>query len=181
MLTSKILSSQFSNNEQLCPLVLVIQKFLGKLQYIVVISTSQALITGNNQKSHFFLMVQFFLFFLLEIHMADIRQMTQQTCHHRLKGVEIRLRIFQILLSLSHLGRGDHVHGIGDFSRILDTFDPVLDLSQSCHTTSPPDSYIPLLHLQSCPDSYDRERSRYKSLRYRPMVSPSLLLSVLMR
>ena len=60
--------------------------------------------------------------------------------------VAVRLRIFQILLSLSHLGRGDHVHGIGDFSRILDTFDPVLDLSQSCHTTSPPDSCIPLLH-----------------------------------
>ena len=146
MLTNKILSTKFSNHIKFCPLILIIQKFLSKLQHVVVISTGKSFITGNNQKSHFFLMVQFFLFFLLEIHMADIRQMTQQTCHHRLKGVEIRLRIFQILLSLSHLGRGDHVHGIGDFSRILDTFDPVLDLSQSCHTTSPPDSCIPLLH-----------------------------------
>ena len=68
--------------------------------------------------------------------MIHIRHMTQDSGNRILHIVKVRLRIRKNLLGTFHLRRRNHIHGIGDLHRILDTFHPRLNFFCICHTNT---------------------------------------------
>ena len=64
---------------------------------------------------------------------ANIRNMSEDTCDRTLHIVEIRLGIRQYLFGFFHFGRGNHIHGIGNFHCVLNTVDPAFYFSCICH------------------------------------------------
>ena len=107
-------------------------KFLCHLGNIVVIGTCHTLITCYHDRRN--------LTFLCRNQVADtekrmlyIRDMSEDTCDRTLHIVEIRLGIRQYLFGFFHFGRGNHIHGIGNFHCVLDTAYPALYFSCICH------------------------------------------------
>ena len=129
---TEILSSYNTKDIQFMVARSIGHKFLCHLGNIVIISTSHSLITGNHDCRY--------LSFLRRNQMTDtekrmlrIRNMSENTCDRTLHVVEIRLRIRQYLFGFFHFGRGNHIHGIGNFHCVLNTVDPAFYFSCICH------------------------------------------------
>ena len=67
--------------------------------------------------------------------MKLFREMTQKPDYLILHAVEERLRRLTIRLCLLQLVRGNHIHGFGDFHRIIDTLYAVFNLNSICHNS----------------------------------------------
>ena len=102
MSCSKILSSQLSHDIQTV-FITFFHPFMGKFQYIVVISTCQTLITCNDYQATDTVLF-FDLFSGVKIRMLCIPHMAQDTPDQALKGVKIRFCIFQKLFAFLQLG-----------------------------------------------------------------------------
>ena len=131
MLLGKISSSHFSQHKKLCMRIFC-NLLLSQLENIVVISSGQTFICGYYNIADLSFL-RLYLRPLIEIFMLDIRHMTEDTADGRLKGIEIRLSICQYLLCLLHFRRRNHIHGIGDLHRILNTFNTALNFFCACH------------------------------------------------
>ena len=129
---TEILSAYDTKHIELVITGSVYHKFFCHFGDVVIISTSHSLITGNHNCRY--------LSFLrrnqmtnTEKRMLRIRNMSEDTCNRALHVVEIRLRIRQYLFGFFHFGRGNHIHGIGNFHCVLNTVDPAFYFSCICH------------------------------------------------
>ena len=134
-LTYKIMSSKLTYDKQF-----VVSRhfhdFLFCFFYIVIVSSCQSFITGNNYRSDFpFFFRNFFP--TVKILVAHFRHMTQDSGNLSLQFIKIRLCICQFFSGLTHFCRRDQVHGIGDFHRIFYTVNSCLYFSDICHTLTP--------------------------------------------
>ena len=56
-----------------------------------------------------------------------------KSCHHRIETLRIGPRVLGLVLRTAELGRGNHLHGLGDLPRRLDAVDPVSKVLETWH------------------------------------------------
>ena len=98
----------------------------------MVISTCHTLVTGYHYRRYLTLFPRNQMTHAEE-RMLDIRNMTKDSGDRTLHIIEVRLCIRQYLLGFFHLGRGNHIHGIGNLHCVLDTAYPAFYFSCICH------------------------------------------------
>ena len=129
---AKILTTDHTKNIQLMISRCRCYKFFCHSGDVMVISTCHTLVTGY----HYGRYLTFFLWDQMthaEERMLDIRNMTKNSGNRPLHIIEVRLCIRQYLLGFFHLGRGNHIHGIGNLHCVLDTAYPAFYFSCICH------------------------------------------------
>ena len=104
---------------------------LQQLQHIVVVSTGQTLVAGDQNIC--LLSRPGFGHSVAHEGVGDVRQVGQHIADHRLGGVVMGAGGLHLPAGLAHLGRGDQVHGVGDLPGVTDAFHAVLQIVYARH------------------------------------------------